>query len=103
MASGMNSTITDQIDQTEKPMCSAATDQIRLRRAMFLLPASQATTSSGSQSVIECDMPTTLGTLYCAKAPRDNPAVKFRSRSRRCPCEVHLLVQQPRTRLHPGL
>ena len=76
----MNSTITDQMDQTEKPMCSAATDQIRLRRAMFLLPASQATTSSGSQSVMRCDMPTTLGTLYCAKTPRDNPAVNFRSR-----------------------
>jgi len=27
----MNSTITDQIDQTEKPTCSAKIDQIRLR------------------------------------------------------------------------
>src|ERR1700743_1018994 len=33
---GMNSTITDQMDQIEKPTCSAATDQIRLRRAAFL-------------------------------------------------------------------
>jgi hypothetical protein len=84
----MNSTITDQIDQTEKPMCSAATDQIRLRRAMFLLPASQATTSSGSQSVMRYDMRTTLGTLYCAKTPRDNLAVKFRSPRHRGACEI---------------
>jgi hypothetical protein len=26
------------------------------------------------------DMRITLGTLYCAKAPRDNPAVNFPSR-----------------------
>src|SRR3954467_9844654 len=43
--SGMTTTSTDQIDQIEKPMCSATTDQIRLRRAMYLLPASQATVS----------------------------------------------------------
>src|SRR3954470_17333804 len=78
--SGMNSTITDQMDQTEKPMCSATTDQIRLRRAIFLLPASQAATSSGSQSVMRFDMRATLGTLYCTKTPRDNPAVNFPSR-----------------------
>jgi hypothetical protein len=51
-ACGMNNTITDQIDQVEKPTCSATTDQIMLRRAMFLLPASQATRSSGSQWVM---------------------------------------------------
>ena len=32
----MNSTITDQMDQTEKPTCSAKIDQIRLRLAIFL-------------------------------------------------------------------
>ena len=79
-ASGMNSTITDQMDQTEKPICSATTYQIRLRRAMFLLPASHAGTSSGSQSVMRFDMRPTLGRLYCAKTPRDNPAVNFPSR-----------------------
>jgi hypothetical protein len=52
---GMNSTITDQMDQIEKPTCSAATDQIRLRRAIFLLPASHATVSSGSQSERTCE------------------------------------------------
>ena len=51
----MNSTITDQMDQTENPMCSAATDQIRLRRAIFLLPASHAAVSSGSQSGRRCE------------------------------------------------
>ena len=45
----MKSTMTDQIDQIEKPMCSVVTDQTRLRRAMSLLPASQASSSSGSQ------------------------------------------------------
>ena len=54
---GMKSTITDQIDQIEKPTCSAATDQIRLRLAMSLLPASQAVSSSGSQSEITCERP----------------------------------------------
>lgn len=51
----MKSTITDQIDQIEKPTCSVATDQMRLRRAMSLLPASQAIVSSGSQSVRWCE------------------------------------------------
>ena len=45
----MNSTMTDQIDQTEKPTCSATTDQIRFRLATSLPPASQASTSSASQ------------------------------------------------------
>src|ERR1700730_10601753 len=45
----MNSTITDQIDQTEKPTCSATIDQIRLRLAILAPPASQASTSSASQ------------------------------------------------------
>src|ERR1700720_1110482 len=45
----MNSTITDQIDQTEKPTCSAKIDQIRLRLAILAPPASQASTSSASQ------------------------------------------------------
>src|SRR5690348_3204042 len=52
----MKSTITDQIDQIEKPMCSVATDQTRLRRATFLLPASQAAVSSGSQSRMTRDL-----------------------------------------------
>src|SRR4051812_36259878 len=86
--SGMNSTITDQMDQIEKPMCSATTDQIRLRRAMYLLPASHATVSSGTQSVMRCDMSPTLGTLYCPKVPRDNPVVNFRSPLRGRSCEV---------------
>src|SRR6476661_6129856 len=46
----MKRTMTDQIDQIEKPMCSVATDQTRLRRATCLLPASHAAVSSGSQS-----------------------------------------------------
>src|SRR5690242_3334597 len=71
-ASGMNSTITDQIDHTEKPTCSATTDQIRLRRAMYLLPASQATVSSGSQSVMRCDMAATLGSVRYPDAARDD-------------------------------
>src|SRR5690349_12892720 len=45
----MNSTMTDQIDQTEKPTCSAKIDHIRLRRAVLAPPASQAATSSASQ------------------------------------------------------
>ena len=32
----MNSTITDQMDQIEKPTCSANIDQIRLRFAILL-------------------------------------------------------------------
>jgi hypothetical protein len=48
----MNSTITDQIDHTEKPICSATMDQMRLRRATFFPPACQAPTSSGSQSAM---------------------------------------------------
>src|SRR5271170_5351339 len=47
---GMNSTITDQIDHTEKPTCSAKIDQIRLRRAIFAPPLFQASSSSASQS-----------------------------------------------------
>ena len=46
----MKRTMTDQIDQIEKPTCSVATDQMRLRRATSLLPASHACLSSGSQS-----------------------------------------------------
>src|SRR5215212_7036560 len=45
----MKSTITDQIDQIEKPTCSAKIDQIRLRLAILAPPASQASTSSASQ------------------------------------------------------
>ncbi len=62
----MNSTITDQIDQIEKPTCSAKTDQIRFRFAMSLpgvvAPSpSQAATSSASQfsmlrSLVSLDM-----------------------------------------------
>src|SRR6478735_8252902 len=48
----MNRTMTDQIDQIEKPMCSVRTDHTRLRRATALFPASQATVSSGSQPVM---------------------------------------------------
>src|SRR6476659_7957603 len=48
----MNSTITDQIDQMEKPTCSATMDQIRLRLAMSFPPLSQASTSSASQCSI---------------------------------------------------
>jgi hypothetical protein len=52
---GMNSTMTDHMVQTESPMCSAITDHSRFRRATFLLPASHATMSSGSQSVMVRD------------------------------------------------
>src|ERR1700694_4170647 len=53
----MNSTITDQMDQMEKPTCSAKIDQIRLRLAIFFpagLPPwpSHASTSSASQCSI---------------------------------------------------
>ena len=50
----MNRTITDQIDQTENPTCSAKMDQIRLRRAIFAPPLFQASTSSAFQSSIVC-------------------------------------------------
>src|SRR6476469_2601862 len=45
----MNRTITDQIDQIEKPTCSARIEKIRLRLAILAPPASQASTSSASQ------------------------------------------------------
>src|SRR6476659_9075658 len=64
----MNSTMTDQMDQIEKPTCSVATDQARLRRATALLPASQAAVSSGSQS----------------RMTRLRGAVRVRSRLGRC-------------------
>src|SRR5580693_772600 len=48
----MNSAITDHIDQIEKATWSPATVHSRLRRAIVLLPASQAAASSGFQSVI---------------------------------------------------
>src|SRR3954468_10575260 len=95
----MNSTITDQMDQIEKPMCSAATDQIRLRRATRLLPASHATTSSGSQSVMRCDMRPTLKKHYFRGAARDDPAVKFRSPVPCGWCEVGLVDAM---RVHDG-
>jgi hypothetical protein len=50
MFCGMNSTITDQMDQTEKPMCSATMDQIRLRRAILLPPFRHASRSSASHA-----------------------------------------------------
>src|SRR5271169_693179 len=49
----MNSTITDQRYQIEKATCALTFDHIRLRRAMTLLPARQATASSGSQSPMQ--------------------------------------------------
>src|SRR6516165_10641578 len=42
-----------QISQTEKPICSATIDQIRLRRAMSLPCVSQKPLSSGRQSEIQ--------------------------------------------------
>src|SRR5277367_4667445 len=42
-----------QISQTEKPMCSARIDQIRLRRAITFPLASQNASSSGVQSEIQ--------------------------------------------------
>src|ERR1700747_1976382 len=51
----MNSTITDQMDHTENPMCSAKIDQMRLRRAMLLPPFCHACRSSGSQPEISCE------------------------------------------------
>jgi hypothetical protein len=42
-----------QINQTEKPTCSATIDQIRLRRAMTLPLVSQNDSSSGRQSEIQ--------------------------------------------------
>src|ERR1700712_2846930 len=50
----MNSTMTDQIDQIEKPTCSAITDQMRLRRAIVAPPLFQASTSSEFQSSMSC-------------------------------------------------
>ena len=49
----MNSTITDQRYQIEKATCALTFDQIRLRRAMMLLPAHQPAASSGSQSLMQ--------------------------------------------------
>jgi hypothetical protein len=46
---GMNSSITGHSVHTEYPRCTVTTDQSRLRRAMALLPASQAARSSASQ------------------------------------------------------
>jgi hypothetical protein len=51
----MNSTITDHSDQIEKATWSPMTVQIRLRRAIALLPASHATVSSGFQSTMRCE------------------------------------------------
>src|ERR1044072_769272 len=48
----MNRTITDQMDHTEKPTCSAKMDQIRLRLAIRLPVLSHASTSSASQCSI---------------------------------------------------
>jgi hypothetical protein len=45
-----------QISQTEKPMCSATIDQIRLRRAMNLPLEFQNCVSSGFQSEIQVFM-----------------------------------------------
>src|SRR4051812_17686752 len=42
-----------QISHTEKPICSATIDQIRLRRATVLPPAFQNASSSGRQSEIQ--------------------------------------------------
>src|SRR5665213_774534 len=42
-----------QISHTEKPICSARIDQIRLRRATVLPPACQNASSSGFQSEIQ--------------------------------------------------
>ena len=42
----------DQIDQIEKPTCSATTDQIRFRLAICLPPPSHACTSSEFQCAI---------------------------------------------------
>ncbi len=47
-----NSTITDQMLQTEKPMCSEVTDQNRLRLATLSPPPFQNVVSSGRQSSI---------------------------------------------------
>src|SRR5258705_9696170 len=84
----MNSTITDQMDQIEMLIGCAATDQIRLGGATFLLPASQATVSSGSQLTMRCDMRRTLERLYCAGMLCDNPTVKSPSPRRRGACEI---------------
>src|ERR1700754_734260 len=48
----MNSVITDQRVQIENATWSPATVHSRLRRAILLLPASQAAVSSGFQSVM---------------------------------------------------
>jgi hypothetical protein len=48
----MNSAITGQSVQIEKATWSPATVHSRLRRAIFLLPASQAAVSSGFHSVM---------------------------------------------------
>ena len=94
---GMNSTITDQMDQIENPMCSATTDQIRLRRAIFVarLPSH---VSSGSQSAIRCERASgyshgsnhhamAIRILCCPGAVGDDPGVNFRSLSPRPRCE----------------
>src|SRR5215510_9779995 len=46
-----------QISQTEKPICSATIDQIRLRRATVLPVVFQNASSSGRQSEIQVGFP----------------------------------------------
>src|SRR5580692_13225765 len=50
-----------QISQTEKPICSATIDQIRLRRAMNLPLAFQNFSSSGFQSEIQVAVGSLIG------------------------------------------
>src|SRR5450755_1799153 len=49
----MNSTITDYMLQTEKPMCSEMTENFRLRLAIRAHLSAQNTGSSGRQSSIQ--------------------------------------------------
>src|SRR6476646_4577075 len=66
-----------QISPTEKPICSATIDQIRLRRATALPPAFQNASSSGRQSEIH------VGLFVIANPFQSSPL-------RRCRLSLHM-------------
>src|SRR6516165_1125132 len=84
-----------QINQIEKPRCSATIDQIRLRRAMNLPFEFQNFSFSGSQSAIHVvfnslaeDFAIVSSLLLCARSVRSpfsvGPTKKLQPEARRC-------------------
>ena len=90
----MNSAMTDHRLQIEKATWSPATVQSRLRRAMALLPPSQAAVSSGFQSTVRWLRP--IGEIAWAMLKVTTVAVHndppretvnlVAQIARRCPC-----------------